>query len=452
MDLIGGDLRRIFARYLATTLGSAVVDSIYISVDLICVGHYCGPDGSAAISCVNPVWSIMIALGLLLGVGGSVWLSNRRGAGDETAARQYFTVSMEVAAVLSVALTLVYVFLQEPLLRFFGADDRLLGLAVEYVQWIAWTVPAFLMGIVLSSFIRNDGAPGICAVSLLLGGGVNMVGDVFFVFDFGLGLGASGAGMATALGQLVAIGVLGTYFFRKSCGLRLSRPDRGAEMLWRVCGAGFAPAVVDLTFGGTVILFNRQIMSLAGATELAVFGTVSSIAVLCQNLFYGVGQAVQPIVSANFGAGEFGRVARMRRLFLESSLAMGLVFCLLTALLPRPLLRLFMSVSRAVAAVGPGALRVYGLSFLIMGVNVVATYYLESVLRPRQSLVVSLARGVVFPSGLVLLLPACLGVGAIWWAMPLTELLTLGYTLYALRRDGVGPAAVCVPPSRFEKP
>lgn len=51
--------------------------SIYTSVDIICVGHYCGPDGSAAISCVNPLWSIMIALGLLLGVGGSVWMSAR---------------------------------------------------------------------------------------------------------------------------------------------------------------------------------------------------------------------------------------------------------------------------------------------------------------------------------------------------------------------------------------
>lgn len=78
MEFVSGNLNRHFLRYLFTSLGSAIVMSIYTSVDIICVGHYCGPDGSAAISCVNPLWSIMIALGLLLGVGGSVWMSARR--------------------------------------------------------------------------------------------------------------------------------------------------------------------------------------------------------------------------------------------------------------------------------------------------------------------------------------------------------------------------------------
>lgn len=66
---------------------------------------------------------------------------------------------------------------------------------------------------------------------------------------------------------------------------------------------------MDLTFGVTVILFNRQIMGYASTTELAVFGTVANIAVLFQSLFYGVGQAVQPIVSASYGAGRRDRVA-----------------------------------------------------------------------------------------------------------------------------------------------
>lgn len=78
------------------------------------------------------------------------------------------------------------------------------------------------MEVVLSNFVRNDGAPGICAAALLTGGAVNIVGDIYFVFDFGLGMGMSGAGLATALGQVVALG--GTLHLI-SCG-------KGAASAW----------------------------------------------------------------------------------------------------------------------------------------------------------------------------------------------------------------------------
>lgn len=433
MEFVSGNLNRHFLRYLFTSLGSAIVMSIYTSVDIICVGHYCGPDGSAAISCVNPLWSIMIALGLLLGVGGSVWMSARRGAGEEREADSYFSVALIVALILSLALMLVYLFLREPLLRFFGADDELLPYAMEYAQWLAWAAPIFLMGTMLPHLIRNDGAPGICAASTLTGGVVNIAGDIYFVFDFGLGMGMSGAGLATALGELVALCILCSYFLRQRCGLRLRRTGNVAVILRRICASGFAPAIVDLTFGITVILFNRQIMRCAGTAELAVFGTVANIAVLFQSLFYGVGQAVQPITSTNYGAGKGERVAQMRRIYLVTTGIMGVFFCAATLLLPRQLLNIYMAVTAEILEIGPTALRIYGISFLFMGVNVVSTYYLESVLRPRQSFVISLSRGLVLTGLFVMVLPPVFGVPAIWWTMPLTELLTMAYTLYALR-------------------
>ena len=99
-----------------------------------------------------------------------------------------------------------------------------------------------------------------------------------------------------------------------------------------------------------------------------------------------------------------------------------------------------MAVTEDILAIGPAALRIYGISFLFMGINVVSTYYLESVLRPRQSLVISLARGLVFTGLFVLVLPAVFGVQAIWWTMPLTELLTALYALASLRGTADGPA------------
>lgn len=123
----------------------------------------------------------------------------------------------------------------------------------------------------------------------------------------------------------------------------------------------------------------------------------------------------------------------MRRIYLVTTGIMGVFFCAATLLLPRQLLNIYMAVTAEILEIGPTALRIYGISFLFMGVNVVSTYYLESVLRPRQSFVISLSRGFVLTGLFVMVLPPVFGVPAIWWTMPLTELLTMAYTLYALR-------------------
>ncbi|MDD3165750.1 MAG: MATE family efflux transporter, partial [Oscillospiraceae bacterium] len=355
MDLTTGKLNKIYTRYLLTALGSTIITSVYTSVDLICVGHACGPIGNAAISCVSPLWSIMIGLGLLFGIGGAVWMSNRRGAGEETEAKCFFTIALAASLITSAILALVYWRSRATLLQLFGADESLLPYAMDYTKWIVWAVPAFLTGTVLTGFIRNDGAPGLCTVAILTGGALNVFGDIYFVF--GRNMGIAGAGLATAIGQCVSFCILCTYFFRKRCTLRLAPCKNILRKIGSICKVGFAPAVVDLTFGITVILFNRQIMRYAGTTELAVFGTVSNFAILFQSLFYGVGQAVQPIASVNFGAGNYDRVAQLRRMAMVTAVAMGVGFCLLSELIPETLLQIYMRVTDEVMAVGPVALR-----------------------------------------------------------------------------------------------
>lgn len=433
MDLIHDNLRKVFSHYLFTALGSSVIVSIYSSVDIICVGHYCGPVGTAAISCVNPLWSVMIAPGLLFGVGGAIRMTNRHGAGDPETGSEYFTAALAAGFFISLLMTAFFLFQLDAMLRFFGADDTLLPYARSYAKWIALSVPSFFMGSLLSSFVRNDGAPGLCTAAILTGGILNMLGDVYFVFDFGLGMGMSGAGLATALGQTVAVLLICSYFFRKKCALRLKRCTDLFRKLGRIIASGFAIAVVDLTFGVTVVLFNRQIMRYAGASELAIFGTVSNIAILFQSLFYGVGQAVQPITSANFGAGDMSRVRGMRGIYLLTSAAMSGLFFALAEAFPKVFLKIYMSVDNTILVMGSRALRIYAVSFLFMGVNVVSTYFLESILHSRQSLVISLSRGMVLAAVFAFLLPALFGIQSIWFAMPAAEFLTFLYAGYSVK-------------------
>lgn len=434
MDLLSGNLRKIYRKYLLSAIGSAIISTIYISVDMIAVGHSTGPVGAAAFSCINPIYSMMIALGLLLGIGGSVWMGNALGAGRKREANEYFTVTAIVAAVLSVLLCAAVNIWLAPLLRLFGADDTLLPPAVAYARWIAIAVPSFILGVSLSAFVRNDGAPGLCALSTLIGGGLNMILDYVLVFAFGMGM--AGAGLATMIGQLTMLIVLLTHFFSKKCTLRFVRPSGALRRLRQICSAGLSPFLVDLTNGVTIAVFNNQIMRLASSVELAVFSTVSNVIILFQSLFYGVGQCIQPAVSVNFGAKNYPRVRWMLRAAMLTAGVMGVVFCGACELFPTFFLRLYMDVTDEVLAVGPGILRVYTTCLLFMGFGVVGIYYLQSILRSKQSAALSLLRGFVLCVTLMLVLPALFGFDAIWLTMPLTELLTMLLAIVFLRRAG----------------
>ena len=133
MDLLKGNVRQIYFRYLGAAFGSALISSIYGLVDSAMVGQYQGPEGTAALAIVAPVWNIIYSLGLLTGIGGSVLLSAARGAGRQKEGDEYFTAALAGTVFFAAVSWLAIAFFDAPLLRLFGARDALLPLAQQYL-------------------------------------------------------------------------------------------------------------------------------------------------------------------------------------------------------------------------------------------------------------------------------------------------------------------------------
>lgn len=222
MDFLNGKIKSMYFKYLSAAFGSAMITSIYSIVDMAMVGQYQGPSGTAALAVVAPVWNIIYSLGLLMGIGGSVIFSTKRGrenegAGDEN---QYFTVAVMGSVVLSLAAWVIVVAGDEPILRFFGADETLLPLAQEYMLPIKFVFPLFLFNQMLAAFLRNDKNPGLATLGVLSGGIFNIFGDYVFVFTFNMGI--YGAGLATAIGSAISFVVMLTHFFSRKIRWRLN--------------------------------------------------------------------------------------------------------------------------------------------------------------------------------------------------------------------------------------
>ena len=338
----------------------------------------------------------------------------------------------DLPLLLAVLAWLGLLFFERPLLTFFGADESLLALAQRYLAPIKYVFPFFLFNQMLAAFLRNDDDPGLATLGVLSGGIFNVFGDYFFVFPCDMGI--YGAGLATAIGSVISFLVLMTHFLRRRNTLRLVRVERLPRKLWEITVSGFSSFFIDVAMGILTVLFNRQIMRYLGSDALAVYGPIINVSTVVQCCAYSVGQAVQPIISTNYGAGKGSRIRETLRLALYTTAAFALFWTALSFAAPNLYIRVFMSPTPEILAIAPAIIRVYALSFLLLPLNIFSTYYFQSIMQPRAALIVSVARGLVISGILILLLPVLTGPDSLWFAMPVTELLTAVYTIFAIRR------------------
>ena len=428
MDLLKSDIKPMYLRYLAAASGSAVVASVFGVVDAMMVGQYHGPAGNAALAVFNPIWSIVFCLGLLAGIGGSVLFASSRGRGDEQSAQEYFTLSVLWGVLLSAVAVAAIGLYQEQLFRFFGADDELLALAKRYLKPILFAIPCCVFSNILSAALRNDGNPGLATKAVIAGGIFNMIGDYYLVFVRDMGI--SGAGLATALAQFVTIGIMLLHFVGRKNTLRIVRPTCCLRKMGAIAVNGFSTAISDLALGIIGILFNRQIMRYLGTDALAVYGIITQVTAFVQCMAYGIGQAAQPIISQNYGAGNFGRIRQCLKYALYTSAAFGVFWTLAMLLMPTPLVYLFMTPTPQVLSIAPGILCAYGSSFVLLPFNIFATYYFQAMMKPQLSLAASVARSIVVSGAMILLLPLIAGADSLWYAMLITEILVAAFGGY----------------------
>lgn len=432
MDLLQGNTKTTYFKYLGAAFGSALISAVYSIVDMAMVGQYQGPEGTAALAVVAPVWNIIYSLGLLTGIGGSVLFGAAKGKGERRTEGEYFTAALMITVVLAAASWLMVLFFDTPMLHLFGAEETLLPLAREYLYPIKFVVPLFLFNQMLAAFLHNDGNPGLAAAAVLSGGIFNIIGDYLFVFVFGMGI--MGAGLATAAGAGITFAGMISHFFTKKNTMRLVRPSLFWGKCRRIIVTGFSTFFIDVAMGILTMLFNRQIMKYLGGSALSVYGVIVNISTIVQCCAYSVGQASQPIFSICFGAGKWDRIKETLKYALYSVACFSVVWTLLVFAFPNGFIRIFMAPTDEIYRIAPFILRSYGISFLLLPLNVFSTYYFQALMKPGVSFLVSVLRGLILSGIMICLLPIAAGPDSLWFAMVITEAAVAVLVISLIRR------------------
>ena len=419
----------LFFRYVSANVLGMIGFSCYILADTFFIARGIGADALAALNLALPAYSLMNGTGLMIGMGAAARYSLSAAQPKDKAHQTIFTHALYLSVLAAVIFSLSGALLPGQIAHILGANGETIGYATDYLRILLLFSPLFLGNNLLTCFVRNDGAPGLSMTGMITGSLTNIVLDYVFVYPLGMGM--TGAAIATATAPLVGIAVLSTHFIKKKNQFRVLPGVRVSGKRWLdICSLGVSSLISELSSGIVIIVFNFLILSLNGNTGVAAYGILANIALVLVSVFTGIAQGIQPIVSKYASAerrstetSSNGRVLRsIRRYALITALLMALIAYTAVTVWSVPIADLFnRDHDPVLTEIASSGMKIYFVSLFFSGINIVAASFLSSADRPRQAFTVSILRGFVLIIPAAWILAQIAGLTGIWMAVPVTE-------------------------------
>ena len=416
---------RQFAQYVSCNVLGMIGLSCYILADTFFVSKAMGSLGLAALNFAIPLYSLINATGLMLGVGGATQYTLVRSKEGIRHANAIFTNLVLTALSIGLLIFLLGLFAAPTLATWLGANGNALSMTTSYLRILMQTTLAF---------VRNDGSPHIAMAAMLTGSFVNVILD--YVFMFPMKMGISGAAIATGFSPIFSLFVLSIHFFRKQHTLKLVRCRILFRQIGRSITLGLSSWITEVASGAVLLVFNLIILRITGNLGVAAYGIIANIALVAVAIFTGIAQGIQPLVSRFYSTGEADSLKKVRNAANLLALFLAAAFYAVIFLFSDQVIAVFNSEhNTALIPLAREGLRLYFVGFFFAGINIVMTAYLSAVELPKQGMFLSLLRGAILLVPLVLILPQFLEMTGVWLSFPLCELLTAGMLALLLRRS-----------------
>lgn len=433
MNYTGDPIGKLYRKLVPSAIGSMLTATVASLIDTIILSYYLGPVMLSSVSICMPIYMILNALALLIVSGGATLCATYLGKEDKEESNRYFTVSSACVLLVGLVLTVIGNIFPKQIITVLGANETVWQPTLEYARVLmVFMIPLMLYCLMLF-FVRFDSDPvlalaatGVCALT-------NLVLDVLFVGP--LGMGAGGAALATCLAYTLATAVGFIHFLKKKNTLRIIRKSISLYRIKRILAAGLPLSFSQFGMAFTTSVFNVQIMRIGGELYLTVYAIITQLSMSALAFYEGIAQAAQPILAANYGAGNSERVKKSLQtgLFLETVFTVG---CFLLYVLFAKTISSFFSITEGeLLQISMEGIRIFACSIPFTGFNIFAMYYLQSRERIVPSTIISLMNGTILLIISLIALTACFGAKGIWWSWLTAQTLTLLFTVYAMGRE-----------------
>ncbi len=295
-------INRKFTNYVVPSIIGMLVQALYVILDGVIVGQGIGEVALGAVNVVFPFSMFVIALAMMIGVGGANVYSFHKGQGEAPKANNIFCQCMAMAAIVGAVLAFVGFSFRESLSIFLGANEELLPYATAYLKWSAPFSLIQMVAFGLSVFVRNDDDPKIAMLGAVFGAVINAVLDIIFILI--LHYGVEIAAITNGIGMTIELIFYSSHFARKKGVLRIRKPIIRFVEIKRVLSNGIASALMEFSTAAVIFSYNIAVVSTADTLGVSAYAIVGYVTSIINMVVLGVTQGVQPLMSFYHGKGE----------------------------------------------------------------------------------------------------------------------------------------------------
>ena len=427
---------RRLIRFTISTVLMLICTSMYSIVDGLFVSNYVGKMPFAATNLIWPVSMGIAAIGFMLGTGGSAIVAKTLGEGKKEKANQYFSMILYFGIIVSVIFSVICFIFTPQIARMLKADGELFGTLhrIRKNSFLRRRRRLFCR-ICFKAFSLPRKSRFLSLKINIAAGLTNVVFDYLFIAVFEWGV--AGAAIATGMGQIVG-GIAPFFFFAKGSrnGLRITwRTKLYKDILLKTCMNGSSEMVTNLSTSLVNILYNFQLMKLAGADGVAAFGVIMYVNFIFVAVFMGYSVGSAPIVSYHYGAGNDAELHNLYRKSKNILIVAGIVLTIAAEILSMPLVRIFVNYDKELLLMTVRGFRLFSFSFLIMGINIWASSFFTALNNGFVSAAISFLRTFLFQVAAVCFLPLIIGIDGVWTSVLAAETMALAVTIIFLIKE-----------------
>jgi putative MATE family efflux protein len=413
---------KLLIKYSVPAIVGMVVNALYNIIDRIFIGNSkdLGPNGIAGITLCFPIMIILLAIGILFGIGGSTLFSLRLGQNKQEEAQEAMGNALAGLLLSGFLFMIVGQIFLKPIMIKFGASDAVMPYAIEYMRVIFFGAVFQVVSMGMNNFIRADGNPKVAMLTMFLGAGLNIILDPLFIYVFRMGM--AGAALATILAQMVSCIWVVSYFLSGRCNnkLKFKYIKIKLKVFITIISLGLPGFLLQLANSLLNAILNKNLYLYSGDIGVSVMGIINSIQTLLLMPIIGIRQGMQPVISYNFGAKKYSRVKTA--VLLASFVATIIVIMgyIMVWLIPEQLIGLF-NRDKELIDFGKAALISWMLLLPVVGFQIIASNFFQAIGKSKSAMFLTLTRQVIFLIPALIIFPKIWGLEGLLYSAPFAD-------------------------------
>ncbi len=403
---------------IPTTI-SMLVTNIYNMADTFFVSAL-GNSASGAVGVVFGLMAIIQAFGFMFGHGAGSIIARKLGQRDVRGASVIASLSIASCLLAGTLIGVLGMIFMEPLMRLLGSTDTILPYAKGYGVYILIAAPVMMMSFALNNILRYEGKAFFAMIGLIVGGLLNIICDPIFIFVLDMGI--AGAGLSTALSQLVSFLILFSMYLtgKTQSKLSISLLKEKPKDVFLIMATGF-PSLMRQGLSSIATMILNNLAGIYGQdAAVAAMSIVNRISFFIFAVGLGIGQGFQPVASFNYGAKIYSRVKKSFYFtFFAGEVLLGLtvVICMLFA---NNLIEIFRD-DPTVIQIGTIALKYQLLALFFHPLVICANMLFQSIGENKKATLVSVLRSGVLFIPVITILTRFFGLWGVQAAQPIAD-------------------------------